>query len=441
MDLKALFTDHIDTLTAATADALSACHYDGLVVSSGAPFYVFEDDQTYSFRANHHFSHWCPVAVPNSLVHFRPGKKPKLYFYAPADYWHDSPDLGPEFWQESFEIECLSTPEEIWQKAQGLKNTAYQGPDVEKASSFGLEVSIQKSLQPRLNWARSFKTVYEEQMTVYATEKAARGHRAAETAFHNGASEREVHYRFLETVGDLEAEMPYGTIIAFDDKAAILHYTAKRSKGSGQVFLIDAGAKQFGYASDITRTYCKDGVSASFRDIVCGVETLQQEICAMIKPGVSFPDIHRLAHEKVADLLLEVGVLRGVRREEALDRGLTNAFFPHGIGHMLGLQVHDVAGKQSDAQGTPYRLGDIAGNPRYEFLRSHRVFAERHLFTVEPGVYFIPLLLDPLRHSQGKDALNWQLIDECIPFGGVRVEDNVIVTQTGVRNITREFLP
>jgi Xaa-Pro dipeptidase len=146
---------------------------------------------------------------------------------------------------------------------------------------------------------------------------------------------------------------------------------------------------------------------------------------------VSYVDLHLDAHRKIGALLSSVGVLK-VSREDAFARGLTLPFFPHGLGHHLGIQVHDVAGRQVD------RTGTIAPPPaEHPALRTTRVDEERHLFTIEPGLYFIPMLLDPYRES-ARNEVDWGLVDALLPCGGIRIEDNVYVGKDANRNFTRD---
>jgi Xaa-Pro dipeptidase len=106
------------------------------------------------------------------------------------------------------------------------------------------------------------------------------------------------------------------------------------------------------------------------------------------------------------------------------------------VGHHLGIQVHDVAGHQSDPGGTP------APPPKeHPYLRNTRTIEAGHVFTIEPGLYFIPMLLRRFRSGPDAQAFDWARIDALTPFGGVRVEDNVLVTPAGPRNLTREQLP
>jgi Xaa-Pro dipeptidase len=124
-----------------------------------------------------------------------------------------------------------------------------------------------------------------------------------------------------------------------------------------------------------------------------------------------------------------------VAGEEASERGLTRPFFPHGLGHFLGIQVHDIAGRQKEPAG-----GTNPPDARHPFLRTTRVIAEDQVFTVEPGVYFIEMLLREHRNAGDAEFFNWPLIERLAPFGGVRIEDNVLVTKGGHRNLTRPHI-
>ena len=131
----------------------------------------------------------------------------------------------------------------------------------------------------------------------------------------------------------------------------------------------------------------------------------------------------------------EADILRATP-EEAVEKGLSRAFFPHGLGHHLGIQVHDVAGKQGAPDGTP------APPPmQHPTLRTTRTIEADQVFTVEPGLYFIPMLLRPFRENEHQASFNWTLIDELTPCGGIRIEDNLLVTASGHRNLTRPHLP
>jgi Xaa-Pro dipeptidase len=231
-----------------------------------------------------------------------------------------------------------------------------------------------------------------------ASTIGARAHRAALRAFEAGCSEYEIHLEYLAASGLLEEELPYSNIIAVNQHAAILHYTDLKRTPAGvrRSFLIDAGAQFRGYASDITRTYA--AAASPFADLIAGVEALQQKLCAMVVPGVSYPDIHLAAHGLIASLLIDLGLIRG-SADAAVASGLTGVFFPHGIGHFLGLQVHDVGGHQASAQG-----GVAPPPPEHPYLRLTRRLEAGAVVTIEPGVYFIDLLLQRAQRDVRRGA-------------------------------------
>jgi Xaa-Pro dipeptidase len=163
------------------------------------------------------------------------------------------------------------------------------------------------------------------------------------------------------------------------------------------------------------------------------MDRLQQELCAAVRPGIPYPDLHAQAKLAIADLLHAVGVI-DLAGEEAVARGLTQPFFPHGVGHFLGIQVHDVAGRQKDRSG-----GTVPPPEHSPFLRTTRRVEKDQVFTIEPGLYFIEMLLRPHRTGALARHFDWPTIDALAPCGGVRVEDDVVVTDDGHRNLTRPW--
>jgi Xaa-Pro dipeptidase len=169
--------------------------------------------------------------------------------------------------------------------------------------------------------------------------------------------------------------------------------------------------------------------------MVRAMDALEQDLVRQCTPGRPYLDVHVEAHRGIARILSEHGILTA-SADEAFDRGLTHPLFPHGIGHHLGIQVHDVAGKQADREGT-----SAPPPEEYPFLRNTRTIEPGHVFTIEPGLYFIPMLLRPFRSRPHSSVFDWELIEALSPFGGIRVEDNVHVTASGPRNLTRPHLP
>ena len=441
-DLSSLFSEHVAERVATAARALSETGFSRLVVHSGVPFTYFADDNDAPFHSTPHFAHWAPVEGPYHLLDVVPGKKPRIVRVTPRDFWYAPPAAAPDFVRSAFDVVDVDTPEEAWKEAASRPFTpesAFVGPSEEtaKAKGFAAAALNPKGLVARLDWERSYKTAYEIATLSEATAKAAKGVRAAEAAFRSGASEIEIHHAYVAAVGDPDDALPYTTIIALDERASTLHYHGKRGREAapGTVFLIDAGASVRMYGSDITRTFVTKKADPVFGKLLDGMKALQRALAEAARPGRPYVELHREAHRRIGALLVETGVLK-VSLDEALEKKLTLPFFPHGLGHFLGIQVHDVAGRQATREGA------VAPPPEdFPTLRTTRTIETRMVFTIEPGLYFIPMLLEPYRAGRTTDAFDWPLIDRLTPCGGIRVEDDVFVEADRTRNLTREFLP
>ena len=160
---------------------------------------------------------------------------------------------------------------------------------------------------------------------------------------------------------------------------------------------------------------------------------MQQEICAAVRPKVNYPDLHVLAHHKIGDILIRFDFVREIDADGIVQKHISSAFFPHGLGHYIGLQVHDVAGFMADAGG--HTIPKPEGHP---FLRITRPVEPKMVFTIEPGLYFIDPLLSELRKGENTKYVNWTKVDAFRKFGGIRIEDDVVVTERGIVNLTRE---
>jgi Xaa-Pro dipeptidase len=434
--VHSLYAEHVAERQQKAEAALAASGYDALVISSGRPFTYYADDQEPPHRESPHFAHWVPLRGPHHLLLVRPGTKPRLIRVAPEDYWYEQAPLGQPFWADDFDLHEVGSPEQAWKLARTGGRVAYLGNEPDLARAAGLEAAAidPAPLVARLDWDRSFKTAYEVACLEQAETIASWGHRAALAAFDHGASELEIHNAYVAALGCPEAELPYSTIVGIDEKSAILHYTGKRTDKDGRVLLIDAGAKHLGYGSDITRTWTRKECDSTFKDLVKGMDKLQRKLCEKVVPGLPYPDLHAAAHVLIGDLLHELGVLR-VRGEDAFEVGMTQPFFPHGLGHFLGIQVHDVSGRQKSPEG------GVAPPPSHSpFLRTTRTIAEHQVFTIEPGCYFIDMLLREHREGKHAELVDWTLVERMTPFGGVRIEDNVLVTAAGHRNLTRPHI-
>ncbi len=432
--LATLYTQHFDHWRARTDAALAANGFDHLLIHSGELHYGFLDDTALPFRVNPHFKLWIPVIDnPNSLLIYTPGEKPKLAFYSPVDFWHKTHPLPDDFWTAHFDITGISTLEDATGLLPGNRaNCAFIGEDVALPTGWNITQRNPEDLLHHLHYQRACKTEYEIECLRRASRLGARAHRAAEAAFRAGAPEFEIHMAYLAACEHNEAQLPYGNIIALNEHAAVLHYQYQQRNKPESIrsFLIDAGACVLGYNSDITRTYSRQ--RDEFAALIDAMDEMQQQLCEMARPGNSYPAVHLETHRQVGRVLAEFGIADG-SPEALLESRVTSAFFPHGVGHYLGAQVHDAGGLIADVKGTPSPRPE--GHP---YLRLTRDIEIGNVFTIEPGLYFIPSLLNELRKQPGGKQVNWSKVESFIPFGGIRIEDNIAVHEHGNENLTRD---
>jgi Xaa-Pro dipeptidase len=431
--LANLYPDHLRTLQQRADDALARAGLDHLVIAAGTPRYQFLDDRPYPFAANPHFKHWLPVTkAPGAWLVHTPGHKPKLIYLQPHDYWHVVPDAPAGYWVGHFDIVIVREAHEV--AAHLPKNTArcaVIGED--NAAPGAVAPNNPAAVLDHLHFHRAFKTDYELAMMRVASKLGARAHRAAEAAFRAGESEYGIHMAYLGAVHETESELPYSNIIALNHHGAVLHYTDlnRAPPAHALSFLIDAGANFHGYASDITRTYAADD-AGEFQALIDALDHAQRGFVQKVTMGQDYAALHIHAHHAVAGILREQGFIR-MDAQSAVETGVSGTFFPHGLGHMIGLQVHDVGGFQKEETG-----GSIAKPEGHPYLRLTRTLQPRMVTTIEPGIYFIDMLLAQLKtKARAKDVV-WEKVDRFRRYGGIRIEDDVVCTQGAPENLTRD---
>jgi Xaa-Pro dipeptidase len=425
---------YFEAVCARSARALAACGYDGLLVHSGSLLPVFEDDRTYPFEVNAPFKVWAPLTdVPDALVYFEPGQRPQLIFHRPADYWYKPADLPQSYWTRHFDLRPIAERSDARALLpRDLSRVAYLGEAFPELTTWGLGAVNPGALIRRLDYERATKLPYELACLREANKMGARGHLAAARAFADGAAEFEIELAFLRACGLREQELPYNPIIALNEGGAVLHYQVleKRAPAERRSLLIDAGGEFAGYASDITRTHSFR--NADFAVLIGRMDEMQQSLCAGVRAGVDWRDVHLRAHQLTGELLRNADIIK-CEADEAVATGITSVFLPHGIGHLLGLEVHDVGGFMRAPEG-----GDIPRPEGHPFLRLTRVLQSGFVVTMEPGIYFIDQLLEAARADKRASKINWSRVAEFRPFGGIRVEDDLAVTATGCENLTRD---
>lgn len=433
-ELETSFGPHLAAVCTRTARALETCGYSGLLVHSGSLLTVFEDDRTYPFEVHAPFKVWTPLSdVPDCFVYFEPGRRPQLVFHRPADYWYKAADLLRAYWTRHFDIRPaadLGVARALLPK--DLRRVAYIGDAFPALADWAVGAVNPPKLMRHLDYGRATKTPYELACLREASLLGARGHVAAAQAFSEGASEFEIELEFLKACGLREQELPYNPIIALNDGGAVLHYQLleKHAPTERHSLLIDAGAEFGGYASDITRTHALRG--GDFAALIERMDEMQQSLCGGLRAGVDWREVHLRAHALTGKLLREADIIK-CNADEAVATGVTSVFLPHGIGHLLGLEVHDAGGFMQTPEG-----GDIPRPEGHPFLRLTRVLQKGFVVTVEPGIYFIDQLLDVARADARAGKINWPRVASLRKFGGIRIEDDVAITETGCENLTRD---
>jgi len=431
-DPGTLYAAHLAVLRQRADTALERGGFDHLVVPSGSLHYQLFDDRDYPYAVNPQFKAWLPLTqVPNSWIVYSPGKRPQVIFHQPFDYWHVVPAAPSGWWVEHFDIHIIRKPEEaLALLPQPAARCAILG---EPQSTLGDYVPNNPAAVVNfLEYHRAYKTPYELALMRQAQQLAVRGHRAAEAAFREGRDEFAIHMAYCSAVGQDANDLPYGNIIALNEHGAVLHYTQldRAPASTPRSFLIDAGASAAGYASDITRSYAAD-TGSEFQAMIEAVDRAQVAMGQGVRAGVDYKQLHVQAHLSLMGILKDFGVLK-VSPEAALATGVSAAFFPHGLGHLIGLQVHDVAGfAASDAGG---RIERPDGHP---YLRLTRVLEPGMVVTIEPGVYFIDMLLDEVKKNGHAGSVDWDRVARFRPFGGIRIEDEVACTEGEPENLTR----
>jgi Xaa-Pro dipeptidase len=350
------------------------------------------------------------------------------------DYWEEPPADPSGYWTTHFDIRVVRSDAELRELARAGAHWVAIGESAARATGeagVGPVVNDPRCLA-HLDYYRAYKTRYEVLCMRAAQALAVRGHRAVAAAFKGGVSEFELGQIFLGATRQGETELPYPSIIAVNEHAATLHHRHLRKQPPAIVrsLLIDAGALHNGYAADITRTHSASP-DDTFAALIGSMDKLQQAVCAEVRAGADFTALHLHAHRLLAAVLRAHGLVK-CSAEEALDSGLTRTFLPHGLGHLLGLTVHDAAGRQIDAQGT--LRAPPEGHPA---LRLTRELEPGFVVTIEPGLYFIPSLIRAALAEHGP-RLDRARLERLLPFGGIRIEDDVEVLSDGARNLTRE---
>lgn len=404
-------------------------------------------DNTYRFRQNSHFLYYTGLSKPDmALLSFPEPGHDILFLRTPSIddiVWTgpqpSSADLAHSAGIDT--VEDLDRLEEYVAKARSQKVQIHYLPPYQHSSLFRLAqlldmetgevmANVSQTLMEAVAKQRSIKSdveIAEIEDALIITDKM---HRACMAAGRPGKRESELAGLIQGIALSDDRDQAYSPIVTV--RGEVLHnHSYDNLLAEGQLLLNDSGAEspRF-YASDITRTFPVTGKFTSVQaEIYQLVLRMQLGTIGAIRPGISYRDVHLGACRILAEGMRAIGLMRG-DPSDAVEAGAHALFFPHGIGHMMGLDVHDMED-----------LGDVVGYVRKEkrsgqfglnFLRLSRPLEPGFVLTVEPGIYFIPALIERWQKEQlHKEFIDYDQVARFIGFGGIRIEDDVLVTPSG----------
>jgi len=414
----------------------------GIVLApAGLMLPIAGTDQFHEYHAHPEHRYLAGVGQPGGVLAFDAGEGWTLFVPQPdaaERVWTgDGPSLAAAGEASGLEARPASELGEWLEARRGEPLTVIGNDDIPlRAAEYGveswarLEFATDEEESERLRTVvaelRRAKDPHELALMRAAAVATHRGHMAGIRKARAGMSERalqiEIEVEFFRAGAERTA---YGSIVGGGPNAATLHFApTAREFGEGELILVDAGAEIGGYASDVTRTYPVgsrfEGIQRDLYELVRGV---QERAIGRAEPGKEYKDLHLAASVETAQGLIDLGLLRG-KAEGLVERDAQALFFPHGLGHMLGLATHDAGGCLE---------GRVPSErPTLRYLRADLPLQPGYVVTIEPGVYFIRALLeDADLRRRYRDDVDWERVDGLLDFGGIRIEDDVLITEEG----------
>lgn len=405
---------------------------DGLIFLAGDELTTRNHDVSYLFRQDSNFLYLTGVEEPGYALALNPKSGKEVLFMPRVTQHHrvwegDVP--GPEEHVKLYgipEVRFLDELPKVLPKLGKRLKALYtdaQGAKLLRRAKLPYKAD-RKRFEDSLSFCRAEKTRGEIKLMQYANTVSGRGHVAAMAAAAPGLYEYQVQAAMEAEfkAGGLKHQA-YPSIVATGKNGACLHYRDNDAKlKKNDLLLIDAGGEYKGYAADITRTFPVSGTfSRVQRDVYEIVLAAQKACIAGAINGVRNSELHRLSQMVLAAGLKDMGVIK-CRPDEAVDSDAIRMFYPHGLGHMLGLDVHDCTG------GKRHKLP----GPKPKNLRFDSVLRPGMVITIEPGLYFIPALLeDKELRGKHKDQVAFSKADRLKSLGGIRIEDDVVIQKKG----------
>ena len=414
----------LDPIPARLARLAAALPIDDalLVIGAGHPVPLPEiSEQTYPFLSHAEYFYLTGRECVDGMVAYDPRDGEWLSFVPPVTE-------AQRVWEGSEPLPGLPLVEfSAWLSARAGRPVANLGalrPDIPA------DPALNARIREHFHHARRPKDPAELTTLRAAAAATAAGFARLQSLLRPGISERalqiELEAEFFRAGG---TRTGYGTIVGTGPNSAVLHFSpSARTTQARDFVLVDAGAEINRYTADVTRTYVVGPPTPFQRDLYQTVLAAEERAISRCVPGAEWTDLHLACAVDLVTGLVAMGVMRG-NPESLVEQEAHTLFFPHGLGHMVGLGVRDGSGLLPGRTKNP--------RPSLRTLRMDLPLVPGYLVTIEPGLYFIPpLLQDPARRATYRDAVNWPLVDEHLHLGGVRIEDNILVTTGAPENLT-----
>lgn len=393
-------------------------------------------DHVKPFRQNRYFFYLSGCEVPGAHI-FYDTAKDELTLYLPnidnEDVMWSGLPLSPEAAIERFDVDKVVYVSELKSKLEQIKQKVYILDHNEYNKKFYNSEFIagDEDFFYSLDESRLIKDDFEIELMKHASKITDLSHQGVMEATPITHNEGHIHAEFTyHAMRQGSKNQSYDPICCAGENGSTLHYvTNDQPTDNKHSVLIDAGAEWHCYASDVTRCFPINGTwTKEHLEIYEAVLLMQSKTMELMKPGQSWDELHLLAHKVLIEEFLKLGIFKqGYSVDEIFKSKVSWNFFPHGLGHLLGLDTHDVG-----------------GYPNYEdedkllkYLRLRRDLKEGMVVTNEPGIYFSPFLLEGITEGDNGKYVDKDVLDKYWYIGGVRIEDDILITKDGYDNFTK----
>lgn len=399
-------------------------------------------DTDRDFRQNRYFYYLSGCEIPGSALLYS-FKKDKLCLFLPNVDWDDVIWSGMPLSIE--EVQKICDVDEVYHMKQLNEVLKDQLEDVSKCKIYTTDLdnihddNLKPALIPgdkdffyAMDEARLIKDWYELEVLRNAARITDKCHLAVMSALPIELNEIHIEAEFsYHALRQGARSLGYDPICCSGPACGTLHYIKNSEDLAGKSsVLIDAGAEWKQYTSDVTRCFPINGkFTKEHREIYETVLDMQNQAMKQIKPGALWDDLHILTHKILIKHFLQLGIFKKeFSEEEIFNRRVSCAFYPHGLGHLMGLDVHDCAGRPNYEDPDPY----------FKFLRLRRKLEKNMVVTNEPGCYFNEFLIEEFlkKFPERVEVVDQDVLQKYMYVGGVRIEDDIIVTENGHENMT-----